>query len=442
MQNLFSEFQETSAEEWKKKIEADLKGVTFEQLTRKTRDGIEISPFYHDVKIADVVPITKSTAWEICAEILVQKEKEANALALQYLQNGVSGLRFVINGKKDLSVLLNDISIQHIYLQFQLIGMPDEFLFDFTTYLNANSLKWEDLNVCVIHDELNHLIQEGCFKMGENEFKNGFLNTWNSCKSNNLVVDATIYNNAGATTVTELSCALAQLNEYLHILDRSKQLSQLKKVTVELAIDTLFFEQIAKLRAFRNLTALLFEQYNCLPQLHIHCSTSNVYRSAFDSYSNLLRDTLAGMAAVIGNCDSLIIRSFSEKVEQQTLANRMSRNQQLIFKEESYLDKVTEIAKGSYFIESLTQSICEKSWEAFKTIEQKGGFIHEALNHEIGSLIKEQQQALINDYKEGKRVLVGLNKFINSNDAPVKDYSEQKIKSGVQTLTISQVILA
>ena len=130
MQHLFSDFNDASAEEWKKKIEVDLKGVTFDQLTRKTRDGIEIYPFYHDINIINEISVAKENSWEICTEIHVQNEKKANELALQYLQNGVSGLRFVLNGKKDLSVLLKDISIQHIYLQFKLTGMPDEFLFD------------------------------------------------------------------------------------------------------------------------------------------------------------------------------------------------------------------------------------------------------------------------------------------------------------------------
>lgn len=440
MQHLFSEFNDASAEEWKKKIEADLKGVTFEQLTRKTRDGIEIYPFYHDVKITNEISVSSENSWEICAEIHVQNEKKANELALQHLQNGVSGLRFVLNGKKDLTVLLKDISIQHIYLQFKLTGLPDEFLFDFTAYLNANSMKWEELNVCVMHDELNELIQEGQFKFGEKEFKHSFLNTWNSCKANNLFIDASIYNNSGATTVTELSLALAQLNEYLHILDETKQITQLKKVTVELAVDTLFFEQISKLRAFRNLAELLFQQYNCSPKLHLHCSTSNVYRSSFDAYSNLLRDTLSGMATVIGNCDSLIIYPFSDKDEQANLSNRMSRNQQLIFKEESYLDKVTEIAKGSFFIETLSQAIAEKSWEAFKSIEQRGGFIKDAEN--TINKLKQQQAELFADYKEGKRILVGVNKYINSSDAPQVIPTEKNSVSGLKELTISQAILS
>jgi methylmalonyl-CoA mutase len=440
MQHLFSDFNDASAEEWKKKIEVDLKGVTFDQLTRKTRDGIEIYPFYHDINIINEISVAKENSWEICNEIHVQNEKKANEMALQHLQNGVSGLRFVLNGKKDLSVLLKDISIQHIYLQFKLTGMPDEFLFDFTAYLNTHSLNWEDLNVSVIHDELNELIQEGKFKFGETEFKYSFLNTWNSCKANNLFIDASIYNNSGATTATELSLALSQLNEFLHILDDAKQIAQLKKVTVELAVDTLFFEQISKLRAFRNLAELLFNQYNCSPQLHLHCSTSNVYRSSFDSYSNLLRDSLSGMASVIGNCDSLIIYPFSNKENQANLSNRMSRNQQLIFKEESYLNKVTEIAKGSYFIETLTHAIAEKSWEAFKSIEQRGGFIKDAEN--TINKLKQQQFELITDYKEGKRVLVGVNKFINSSDAPKVITSENITNSGIQAISISQAIIS
>ena len=111
----------------------------------------------------------------------------------------------------------------------------------------------------------------------------------------------------------------------------------------------------------------------------------------------------------------------------------------MIFKEESYLDKVTEIAKGSYFIETLTHAIADKSWEAFKSIEQRGGFI-KGLENTINKL-NQQQFELITDYKEGKRVLVGVNKFINSSDAPQAITSENTTNSGIQAILISQAII-
>ncbi len=70
----------------------------------------------------------------------------------------------------------------------------------------------------------------------------------------------------------------------------------IQKVNISLTTGTDFFEEIAKLRALQIILSNLWEPYSIKPNIHLHIETSNSYRSAFDSYSNLLRDTLAGIA--------------------------------------------------------------------------------------------------------------------------------------------------
>ncbi len=270
--------------------------------------------------------------------------------------------------------------------------------------------------------------------------KNNFLNVLKASGNKALSVDATIYNNAGANSVTELACTIAQVNEYLNLLAEQNKLNEAAQLTINVSADTNFFEQIAKLRALRNLVNLLLEQYNSNLSLHIHCETSDIYRSAFDSYSNLLRDSISGMAAVIGNCDSLSIHHFNDKSEDNKLATRMSRNQQLIFKEESYLDKVNDISNGSYYIETLTNELATKAWEEFKQIEKAGGFIASVLNGNIKAKIEEQAFNLVNEYKEGKRTLIGVNKFPNANDKPEK-LADTKKNKGINKLSLTAALV-
>lgn len=441
MQKLFTEFSPIDADTWKKKIESDLKGIEFDSLIKQNRNGIKIKPFYSAADIAgkeSIVP--PASSWDICTNIFVTNEADANKLALEDLQNGASALKFIINSKLDVAKLLKDISIQHIYLQFEVNNQIDEFLFELNAYLISQKLNWADLNVSVVNDELSYLVQHNSFRMDEAAFKNNFLNVLKASNNKAFSVDATIYNNAGSNSVSELASTVAQVNEYLNLLAEQNKLSEIAQLTINVAVDTNFFEQIAKLRALRNLVNLLLEQYNSNATLHLHVETSDVYRSAFDSYSNLLRDSISGMAAVIGNCESLSIHHFNNKSEDSKLATRMSRNQQLIFKEESYLDKVNDISNGSYYIETLTNELATKAWEEFKQIEKNGGFIASVLIGNIKAKIEEQAFNLVNEYKEGKRTLIGVNKFPNSNDKPEK-LAETPKNKGINKLSLTAALV-
>jgi methylmalonyl-CoA mutase len=86
-----------------------------------------------------------------------------------------------------------------------------------------------------------------------------------------LVLMPAIYNNAGSNSVSELASTIAQVNEYLNLLAEQNKLSEVAQLTINVAVDTNFFEQIAKLRALRNLVNLLLEQYSSNATLSLTC---------------------------------------------------------------------------------------------------------------------------------------------------------------------------
>jgi methylmalonyl-CoA mutase len=434
MEQLFTDFNIADAQAWKARLEKDLKGVTFEQLSVTDRNGITIHPFYTNEDItATKEPVTTQPDWSICASVNVADAKTANTQALAELNNGASGLCFDIEQDIDPSILLQDIELPYIYSCFRLGKNAATIAAKFEAYFRFREWNINEMNCFFCRDSICDFISSG---EKTDIVHEDFL------PSQQLCIDAAMYQNAGATTVYELACCLAQLNEYLNLREQSSQTSSIKKIQVTLATDTSFFEQIAKLRAFRKLLPLIFEQYHISPVIHLHIETSNTYRSPFDSYSNLLRDTIAGMAAVIGGCDSLYIRPFNETLEEPTdFSRRMSRNQQLIFKEESYLDKVADAAAGSYYLETLTEQIAEQAWNSFKEIEHAGGLLAAFEKEIIQSKITQQVQKLIQEYKEGKRVLIGVNKFVNAKDEPQPAVPKQPVGKGLKPLLLANEIL-
>lgn len=420
MEKLFAEFGATGAAEWKLRLEKDLKGITFDQLTVADRNGIPVHPFYTAADLAETSPAPVYTRpdWSICTRIIVQDAVTANKEALAALDSGVSGICFDIQSDIRPELLLQSIELPYIYSYFTLTRQTLAFATKLAAYLGQQYRGNKDLQVYLQLDVIRHYLAHNSWQDNKTTDLDHFLSLQSEATGlHTFCMDASLFQNAGAQPTYELACALAQLNEYLNLASGNKL--AVKRIHITLATDTAFFEQIAKLRAFRLLTSLLLEQYGIKADLHLHVVTSNTYRSPFDSYSNLLRDTIAGMAAVAGGCNSLYIPGFDPKLESPTAFSlRMSRNQQLIFKEESYLDKVADVAAGSYYLETLTTTIAEQAWELFKTIEQQGGLMASFEQGLIQQQIHQQAAALVQEYKDGKRVLIGVNKFPNPTDLP------------------------
>lgn len=442
MEQLFTDFNTSDAQAWKTRLEKDLKGVTFEQLSFTDRNGITIHPFYTNEDItATKEPVTTQPDWSIVASIKVTDAKAANAQALAELNNGASGLCFYIGQDVDLSTLLQDIELPYIYSCFILNNNAVAVSEKLQQYIATKGWNAAEMDLFISYDFIGSYLQTGDWQITQAEDSKSFLSYMEKNVSA-ICVDATLFQNAGANTTYELACALAMVHEYLHLLKEGNKLDSLKKIHISLATDTAFFEQIAKLRAFRKLLPLVFEQYNISPAIHLHVETSNTYRSPFDSYSNLLRDTIAGMAAVLGGCNSLYIHPFNETLEEPTdFSRRMSRNQQLIFKEESYLDKVADVAAGSYYLETLTEQLAQQAWNTFKEIEKDGGLLAAFEKGIILEAITQQAQQLVQEYKDGKRVLIGVNKFPNAKDAPSSPVKQKQSGKGIHAILLSNEIL-
>lgn len=432
MNALFEEFSAANAASWKERLAKDLKGISFEQLSLKDRNGATIHPFYTAEDQSKITsPLFSHQDWVICSRIEVSDEKQANAQALAELQSGASGLCFVIKAATDLNILLADIQLAHIHCQFLVASNQQAFYQQWADYQSAHEL--EKADVWLIADPIAEALASG-------EWTAIPKVDWLNVQGNSLCVDALGYQNAGANSSYQLACSIAQANEYLHWLEEAGKLASIHKVFVSIAVGTDFFEEIAKTRALRILVQNLLDAYGCKATIHLHLETSDTYRSAYDAYSNLLRDSIAGMAAVLGGCDSLLIHPFdAHQKDASDLSNRMSRNQQLIFKEEAYFNQIADAASGSFYIEQLTEELATQAWTLFQDIEKSGGILAAAA--QIKENIEQQADAWIEEYKSGKRVLIGVNKYVNAADAPVAHSSQTIERKGIANINLAQLIV-
>jgi methylmalonyl-CoA mutase len=134
------------------------------------------------------------------------------------------------------------------------------------------------------------------------------------------------------------------------------------------------------------------------------------------------------MAAILGGCDSLLVKPYDECFrEPGHFSERLARNLQVILREESYFDKVADVAGGSYYIESITKSLCEKAWNLFLEIEEKGGYVEFFRNGYIQKEIRETANKRIERTACGKEILLGTNAYPEFNEKVLGEINEKTV---------------
>ncbi len=258
------------------------------------------------------------------------------------------------------------------------------------------------------------------------------------------------FHNAGANATQEIAMALSMATEFLDkgIKDNNQQKytteDLIKKVEFSISIGTDFYMEIAKIRALRYLwakIALLFSPTHATAftptRVQIHAYTSLFNKTKKDAYNNVLRATMEAMAAFVGGADVLSVSPHNEHFEQSDeFSERIARNIAIILDKESNLSKVADIAAGAYYLEYLTEQLCQKSWDLFKEIEQKGGFVKAFESGFIVKIVTEVAQKKIQDFRDKKLVLVGANKYENKQETQENqvekpfniNFSENKIQ--------------
>ncbi len=413
MNSIYDAFESVDKASWMARLEKDLKGVTFQDLATKDNNNLTIHPFYTAEDLSRIGPsYAAHPDWDIITKIVVLNVQSANDTALQLLSAGVNGLHFVLNENVDFNILLNDINLPFIHTRFSITGAFDTNMVALQQYVQQAQYNWDELPLFIQYDPVITALynNEVCNWDSWSTYIKKYNGVYTFC------VDGTIYKNAGANSVYTLALIASHCNEYLHHIASNNLQEYTQKITINYTVSTLFFEEIAAIRALKQMLDTLLQQYNMSScNIHLHIETSSIYKSSLDIYSNLLRDTIAGMSAVLGGCTSLSITAFDYTVAATNpFGYRMSKNIQLLYKEEAYLNKVNDVAKGSYYIEHLTQAIAQKAWRSFQSIEQNGGLL--AQQNVVFDSIQHQANQLIKDYKDGKKILIGVNKFPNPND--------------------------
>ena len=369
---------------WKDLAEKSLKGIPLEKiLNTATVEGVNFKGLYDaSERNLDLYsfpqtfsPATMYDSGLIGLEEIVQEQAE-----------GIQNTWLVVRGKNWKKNFPGNVNLSFL---IQRTGEADlaEFAGIERAYVDTNRLKFD-----AFKSEL-----ERARKLGL-----GFA------------VNMSQVHNAGASVAQELSFGLNILSSLL-----SAGVEQ-EKIVLLVAVDSLFFMNIAKLRSLRYLAEEILIAHGKKPEIQIVSVSSLREQTLYDPWVNMLRNCASSMAAVLGGANSVAARShdavYSILTEEpcSAKARRSARHILNIVKEESRMDFVLDASKGSFAVESLTAELTAQAWESFLNWEEDG------LTEHISDFSKSVEAIAKTRYEKARKrrtVITGVNEFANSEES-------------------------
>ncbi|WP_328492020.1 methylmalonyl-CoA mutase subunit beta [Streptomyces sp. NBC_00414] len=233
-----------------------------------------------------------------------------------------------------------------------------------------------------------------------------------------LTVDALPYHEAGGSAAQELGASLATGVAYLRELTEAGLSAEQACGQLEFryAATADQFLTIAKLRAARRLWARVAEVCGAPAagaQVQ-HAVTSPVMMSRRDPWVNMLRTTIATLAAGVGGADAVTVLPFDHALGlPDAFARRIARNTSTILVEESHLARVIDPAGGSWYVERLTDELAHAGWEFFQHIEGLGGQAAALRSSRLGQDLAETWAARSAKLAERREPITGVSEFPN-----------------------------
>jgi methylmalonyl-CoA mutase len=440
---LFNTFPPVSTPEWEARITDDLKGADYQKkLIWKTAEGFDVKPYYRDEDIQEIGFInsipgeypfvrgnnTTSNNWQIRQDIENDEISDANLLAIDAIKRGATAIGLVaeeLSSVKDVEEILNGISPDEVAIHFGAAPSYPTLIKVVSSYVKKKNITAGSFKGSFDFDPISYLLLNGDFWKSEKSDLSEIAAMVKLGKEllpemKVININGHYFNSAGATMVQELGFALASGAEYLHqaTIDGIKVDDIARRMMFSFGVGSNYFMEIARLRAARLLWAKIVEQYKPQSeesmQMWIHCNTSAWNKTLFDPYVNILRTTTEAMSAIIGGTQSLTILPFDTFYKDpDEFSNRLARNQQIILKEEVYLDKVVDPSSGSYYIENLTQLIAEAAWKIFLKVEEKGGMIEAVKAGFVQEQVEISAGQRLEDIANRRIIQLGTNQYPN-----------------------------
>lgn len=464
---LLNEFSTPTYDEWLSLVEEQLKGVPFEKkLVHQSYEGIPIQPIYLRSDVADLserlVPPGQypyirgtrasgktETGWAISEPLRFPTVDALNQAARHDLERGLTCLELVLDragksgvdpdnarsgdvGRDGLSLLglaemeavFDGIDPGSVRLQLEGGSSGLSLLLLLLAYCRKAGFDPKFLQGSLLFDPLADAAREGdlSFPITELYEEMSYLIRLQQKEApgmRTIGIDARPFAEGGGSAVQELGYAMATAVSYLREMqNRGFGIDESAAAfSFNFATGSDFFLEIAKLRAARALWARIVSmlgggELSC--KAVVLSSSARYNKTIYDPYVNMLRATTEAFSAVLGGADVVSVSPFDDLFGlPDEMSRRVARNLQLILREECHGSDVIDPAGGTWFVEKLTDQLCEAAWKVLQDIEKKGGMLAALMSGEVQEAIAGVDRERRKKLGQRKDVAVGTNIYAN-----------------------------
>lgn len=482
-----SQFEKKTVSDWEAKVAKEIKKDDISSLEWNTAEGIKVKPLYtlEDLEKLENVntfpgfaPYTRGPMgsmyagrpWTVRQYAGFSTAEESNAFYRKNLAAGQQGLSVAfdlathrgydsdhprvvgdvgkagvaIDSVEDMKILFDQIPLDKVSVSMTMNGAVVPILANYIVAAEEQGVSQEKLAGTIQNDILKEFMVRNTYIYPPEPSMRIISDiieytSKKMPKFNSISISGYHIQEAGANCALELAFTLADGIEYVKsAIAKGLDVDAFApRLSFFFAIGMNFFMEISKLRAARFLWSKLMAEFEPKnpksSMLRTHCQTSGWSLTEQDPYNNIVRTTVEAMAAVLGGTQSLHTNALDEAIALPTeFSARVARNTQLIIQEETGICNVVDPMGGSYYVESLTQSLIDEASKILDEIQELGGMT-KAIESGMPKLRIEEsaarKQAMIDI---GNDVIVGVNKYqlASEEDIEVLDIDNSAVREG------------
>jgi methylmalonyl-CoA mutase len=458
----FSEFPDVTYDAWKDAAVASLKGAPFDKsMYTPTYEGINLEPLYtieHLKELDKSRPgagnlLRGATAsgylsepWEIAQPCDAPSPEDANAqlrddlakggtsIAVRLYEAGLSeasGAGVNLSNLADVEKLFESVPLErhgfHIYASASaapLIGFV-------AACAKKRGIPLDKLSGCIGADPLWAWVKDGVLPCPADRLFDEMAETirWagkNAPRLTTVLIRGQVPHNGGASAVQEVGYAMLAAVETVRAMRaRGLDIGEFsRRLRFEFSLSSNFFMEIAKIRAARVVWSQIAEAFGGdeeAKRTSVFGRTSFFTKTLYDPYVNMLRNTTEAFSAVLAGVDGLTVGCFDEAARPGSeFSRRTARNVQVLLREEFDLLRPVDPVGGSWYLESLTDTLGRKIWDVLQKCEADGGFSacakSGALQTSIGEVLEQRFKKLASRADRA----VGTNMYANTQERPLE----------------------
>jgi methylmalonyl-CoA mutase N-terminal domain/subunit len=343
-----------------------------------------------------------------------------------------------IGGLPDMETLLADLPLAEISTSMTINATAATLLALYVAVADARGVPRRALSGTIQNDILKEYIARGTYIYPPGPSMRLVADTFAFCRDelprwNSISISGYHIREAGSDAVQEVAFTLA---DGLAYLEAARQAGlEIDSFAPRLSfffnahID--FLEEIAKYRAARRLWARLVParfgtRDPRSTMLRFHAQTAGSSLTASQPLTNVVRTTVEALAAVLGGAQSLHTNAYDEALALPTAASaELALRTQQILAYETGVTGTADPLGGAYALEALTSAIETRAAALIDLIDARGGMVAAIEQgfpqREIERVAYDHQRAI----EEGRRIVVGQNRFRESSAPPLEALHRQ-----------------